>query len=650
MALPDFLVAGVPKSGTTALHAALARHPGLFMSPIKEPKFFLTDGPPPTKGGPGDALTYREHVWQRDRYEALFDAAPAGTLRGESTPLYLYDPAAMARISAMIPAVKLIVIIRDPVERAHSNWTHLWSAGLEPIGDFVRACAEEEQRIAAGWASFWHYKGLGRYGEQLAHAFTLFPREQVLVLRYRRLIDEPAATLDKICAFLGVETGVLTEIPRENVTAHPERTLAHRAVSLGMRASDTVGRLLPGSVATAATHRLERFLQRDARERQPLGWEQRQALLPAFADDIKLLDTVLGEDFSDWLAPRDRSGGLVGARPAGKGQAKNGFQNSPPGPRSELTQLGDQCVRAVGLGELVVEPGAAVRQVNQVEVAQAAAGPRRADGRPGPGGRGRDQRGRIGADRDAGPLLVVLGRAGPPVVVRDHLVGGEANGGDAGAPGVPLARPARQRGALPGPVEPVRAGRVLGAHLVGLIRVGQRVDGRPHVPLAVVPLDHRVLDRSLERVAGQHDLARARVELGGVGGVDDLDPPVLGPGRGAAQVQPPAAVRELDELRALERLGVRLLLGDHRERIVKVDAVRGESDRHRVPAAAANRPPQPAGEVDTAVGRYRRRAASPEPVARAWRRDRDRRVGWTGKKHVTPIATNHVGIIDNSAT
>jgi len=76
MALPDFLVAGVPKSGTTALHAALARHPGLFLSPIKEPKFFLTDGPPPTKGGPGDALTYREHVWQRDRYEALFDAAP----------------------------------------------------------------------------------------------------------------------------------------------------------------------------------------------------------------------------------------------------------------------------------------------------------------------------------------------------------------------------------------------------------------------------------------------------------------------------------------------------------------------------------------------------------------------------------------------
>jgi hypothetical protein len=326
MALPDFLVAGVPKAGTTALHAALSRHPGIYMSPIKEPKFFLTDGPPPTRGGPGDALTYREHVWERDKYEALFDAAAPGTLRGEATPLYLYDTGAVGRIRALIPDVKLIVIIRDPIERAHSNWTHLWSAGLEPEGDFLRACAEEPRRIAAGWASFWHYTGLSRYGEQLQRVFELFPREQVLVLRYRSLIDDPVAALDRICGFLGAETGVISEIPRENVTAHPEQTLAHRAVALGMRASNAVGRLLPGSAATAATHRLERFLQRGGRERQPLSWDQRQALLPTFEEDVKLLQSLLSEDFSDWLAPRDRSGNMVGSRPAGQAQAKNGLR------------------------------------------------------------------------------------------------------------------------------------------------------------------------------------------------------------------------------------------------------------------------------------------------------------------------------------
>ena len=98
MALPDFLVIGAPKSGTTALHAALARHPQLYLSKIKEPKFFLCDGPPPHEGGPGDAHSYREWVWRRDDYERLFDTAPVGTLHGESTPLYLADVEAHRRI------------------------------------------------------------------------------------------------------------------------------------------------------------------------------------------------------------------------------------------------------------------------------------------------------------------------------------------------------------------------------------------------------------------------------------------------------------------------------------------------------------------------------------------------------------------------
>jgi Sulfotransferase family len=322
--MPDFLVIGAPKAGTTALHAALADHPGLYMSAIKEPKFFLSDGPPPTKGGPGDVLTYREHLWRRADYEALFDPAPAGTLRGESTPLYLCDRAALRRIRAALPAARLIAVLRDPVERAHSNWTHLWSAGLEPVGDFVRACGEEERRIAAGWASFWHYIGLGRYGEQLEYLFTLFPREQVLVLRYRLLVDEPAPTLDRICEFLGVDRGVLAGIPRQNVTSHPESTLAHRAVALAQRTGSAVGGRVPGMTGATLTGPLERFLQRHSRERQPLNWQQRQELLPRFEADIELLQDVLGEDFRDWLRPRERSGGMVGARPAGQGQARNG--------------------------------------------------------------------------------------------------------------------------------------------------------------------------------------------------------------------------------------------------------------------------------------------------------------------------------------
>src|SRR5581483_6528785 len=147
MALPDFLVIGAPKAGTTALHVALARHPQVFMSPVKEPKFFLTEGKPlPAGRGPGDAATNRKIVWRRSEYEALFDAAPAGARRGESTTLYLRNAQACRRIHEAIPDARLIAVLRDPVDRAHSNWTHLRSAGLEPEGDFLTACGLEDRR------------------------------------------------------------------------------------------------------------------------------------------------------------------------------------------------------------------------------------------------------------------------------------------------------------------------------------------------------------------------------------------------------------------------------------------------------------------------------------------------------------------------
>ncbi len=142
----------MPKAGTTALHAALAPHPELFLSRVKEPKFFLSDGRPPTTGGPGDVQTYQEHVWRRADYERLFDPAPPGTLRGEATPFYLHDLASHERIRRLVPDARLILLLRDPVDRAHSNWTHLWNAGLEPEADFLTACRAEPARVAAGWA------------------------------------------------------------------------------------------------------------------------------------------------------------------------------------------------------------------------------------------------------------------------------------------------------------------------------------------------------------------------------------------------------------------------------------------------------------------------------------------------------------------
>jgi sulfotransferase family protein len=303
MPLPDFLIAGVPKAGSTALHAALAAHPALYLSKVKEPKFFLSDGPPPTAGGPGDVQTYQEHVWRRADYEALFAPAPPGTVRGEATPFYLYDLAAHDRIKRLIPDVKLILLLRDPVDRAHSNWTHLWNAGLEPEADFLTACRAEERRKAAGWADFWHYVALGRYGEQLRHLYRHVPREQVLLLRYRDLKDAPAATLDRVCAFLGVSTGVLSAIPKENVNRHVVEDNGINRVLRGLlRAGGGFGHRFPVPLRLAARGPLLTALHRKTGPRPVTTPEERAALLPLFADDIALLREQTGESYDDWLS------------------------------------------------------------------------------------------------------------------------------------------------------------------------------------------------------------------------------------------------------------------------------------------------------------------------------------------------------------
>jgi hypothetical protein len=303
VALPDFFVIGVPKAGSTALHVALARHPELYLSRFKEPKYFLADGPDTPSQGPGDAKTATERIWRREDYEALFEAAPEGSLKGESTPFYLSDADALRRIREAVPQAKLITLVRDPIDRAHSNWAHLWSAGLEPESNFVAACGLQDRRLAAQWAPFWQYLRLGLYGEQLERLYEIFPREQVLVLRYKELRDAPIETLDRICAFLGVAEGVLTEIPSENVTTHASHNLRNRAIRTVVQLGASMHRHIPSKWWDPVEASLSKRLQSEQRRREPLTPDQREALIPYFRDDVALLERITGEAFPDWLDP-----------------------------------------------------------------------------------------------------------------------------------------------------------------------------------------------------------------------------------------------------------------------------------------------------------------------------------------------------------
>jgi Sulfotransferase family len=309
MVWPDFLLIGTPKGGTTALHSALVRHPRLFLSSVKEPKFFLCDGAPQPRSrqrGPGDAHSAREWVWRESDYRSLFADAPGGVLAGESTPFYLYDRDAQHRIAATVPEARLIAVLRDPVDRAYSNWTHLWSDGLEPVPDFIEALRLEDERVARGYAPFWHYTRLGRYGEQLQHLYTLFPREQVLVLRYRQLAEEPDKTLATVCQFLGIDLHPGVRTQPDNV--HPYVRPGWRPSLLGplIRAGARAGAFAPPQLWRGVQRPLQAALQTGGGRRPALSAEQRRDVLTIFADDIGLLEQVTGRSFADWRADTGR--------------------------------------------------------------------------------------------------------------------------------------------------------------------------------------------------------------------------------------------------------------------------------------------------------------------------------------------------------
>lgn len=195
--LPDFIIAGAPRSGTTWLYRLAQRHPQLAMAQpiVPEPKFFLVD-----------------ELWKRglDYYSSKwFEPLPAGRMLGEKSANYLESPVVAERIYRALPRVKLIFVLRNPVDRAYSNY--LWSRqnGLEHE-TFERALALEEQRQREipphlRFARPHAYFSRGLYAEQLAPFLNRFPRERVLVLRHEILATCPERIAADFHRFLGVE-------------------------------------------------------------------------------------------------------------------------------------------------------------------------------------------------------------------------------------------------------------------------------------------------------------------------------------------------------------------------------------------------------------------------------------------------------------
>jgi hypothetical protein len=200
----SFLVAGVQKGGTSALHDYLGELPGLQLPAIKEAHFFDDE----------------ERVdWSAPNPSAYHDLfVPDGRLWGEATPIYLYWPNALERVARYNPAMRLILIFRDPVQRAWSQWKMEYAKGKERA-PFAWCIRDGRARMAdaapyPGVHRVYSYVERGFYGAQLDRALTLFPREQLLLLRQDDLAADPDAVLTRVAAFLDVAPPAGKVIPR----------------------------------------------------------------------------------------------------------------------------------------------------------------------------------------------------------------------------------------------------------------------------------------------------------------------------------------------------------------------------------------------------------------------------------------------------
>ena len=207
----DFIVAGAQKSGTTALHYFLKKHPQIVLPDRQELHFFDDEE---IFSRPVDYELLHRHFRKRPvrllpvRSASRTDSSRGELgLAGEVTPSYLYWKPAMERIRNYNPQIKLIVLLRNPVDRAFAHWNMQRFKDRESL-DFLDALKEEPRRIAQPLSiesRRFAYVDRGFYSEQVERVFKFFPREQVKIVKFENFRDRKQETLDGLFEFLGVK-------------------------------------------------------------------------------------------------------------------------------------------------------------------------------------------------------------------------------------------------------------------------------------------------------------------------------------------------------------------------------------------------------------------------------------------------------------
>lgn len=296
MTLPNFLIVGAAGSGTTSLYQYLNQHPEIYLADIKEPCYF-SDGPP--------------WLVQTDaEYEALFHGQTTEKAIGEASASYLRDPEAPKRIHRLLKDVKVIIILRNPAERAHSCWGKMFLRyGCEKL-DFQHALREEKVRINSAefrenWPMNWrsyHYFHNGLYSEQVKRYFDIIGREKVMVFMFEEFAEGPAEICRQAFSFLGVDPDVRIVFEKHNVAAVARNRTLSSFLAAPPSCMLRMYRFLPVPLKNAIYRifRLAYQLNLKPEPRPPMTKRLRSDLMEQYRDDVERLEVLLGRSLSDW--------------------------------------------------------------------------------------------------------------------------------------------------------------------------------------------------------------------------------------------------------------------------------------------------------------------------------------------------------------
>lgn len=298
--LPNLLIAGTARAGTTSLHHYLGGHPDVYMCSPKEPRFFSGQVSHFPGKGPGD-----EHVLSVDteqEYRRLFAPAGHAAVAGEASPENLYfHRGVVPRIRSLLGQPAIVIMLRQPAERAFSAYLRRTCSGLETLS-FEEALLQEQSRRQAGWSSGWYYVGYGYYAEAVEHYLSTF--ERVYVGIFDDFARDTPAELQQIMSFLGIDA-----------SWRPKSFTRHNASGIlrvpgSGRILDRCGSRWQGWAGNAGRHLLgprgwvnfRERLRSTALKKPVMRPDTRQKLSQLYRHDLLRLQGILNRDLSGWFS------------------------------------------------------------------------------------------------------------------------------------------------------------------------------------------------------------------------------------------------------------------------------------------------------------------------------------------------------------